>query len=124
MHTMVYAASILQGLFYVPQVRQRMASWRPPIPTNEEEVAPPMNGPGARADHSNKGEGDSVNNVQILRCGLSARFSLTWISPGSAISTWTNDSLRSISNLGTGLLNPPENSHGVRVLRHVSGGDG
>lgn len=46
MHTMVYAASILQGLFYVPQVRVRMASWRPPIPTNEVEVAPPMNGPG------------------------------------------------------------------------------
>ncbi|KAF8553500.1 hypothetical protein OG21DRAFT_1597694 [Imleria badia] len=45
MHTMVYAASILQGLFYVPQVRERMASWRPPIPTNEEEVAPPMSGP-------------------------------------------------------------------------------
>ncbi|KAG6372901.1 hypothetical protein JVT61DRAFT_7341 [Boletus reticuloceps] len=44
MHTMVYAASILQGLFYVPQVRQRMASWRPPMPTNEEEVAPPMGG--------------------------------------------------------------------------------
>ncbi|KAF8452404.1 hypothetical protein L210DRAFT_2031624 [Boletus edulis BED1] len=44
MHTMVYAASILQGLFYVPQVRRRMASWRPPMPTNEEEVALPMGG--------------------------------------------------------------------------------
>ncbi|KAN0094833.1 hypothetical protein V8E55_003120 [Tylopilus felleus] len=45
LHTMVYAASILQGLFYVPQVRQRMASWRPPIPSNEEEAAAPMSGP-------------------------------------------------------------------------------
>ncbi|KAG8215977.1 hypothetical protein J3R82DRAFT_7960 [Butyriboletus roseoflavus] len=45
MHTMVYAASILQGLFYVPQVRERMACWRPPVPTNEVEAAPPMNGP-------------------------------------------------------------------------------
>ncbi|KAH0831081.1 hypothetical protein J3R83DRAFT_13627 [Lanmaoa asiatica] len=45
MHTMVYAASILQGLFYVPQVRERMACWRPPVPTDEDEAAPPMNGP-------------------------------------------------------------------------------
>ncbi|KAG9313733.1 hypothetical protein JVU11DRAFT_6087 [Chiua virens] len=44
LHVMVYAASILQGLFYVPQVRERMASWRP-VPPNEDVVTPPMNGP-------------------------------------------------------------------------------
>ncbi|KAF9224715.1 hypothetical protein BS17DRAFT_751550 [Gyrodon lividus] len=45
MHTMVYAASILQGLFYVPQVRERMASWRPPVPPDVKEVYPPTSGP-------------------------------------------------------------------------------
>ena len=58
MHTMVYAASILQGLFYVPQVRERMASWRPPIPTTEEEAAAPMNGPGTCAGHAKSCKGD------------------------------------------------------------------
>ncbi|KIJ59889.1 hypothetical protein HYDPIDRAFT_99805 [Hydnomerulius pinastri MD-312] len=44
MHTMVYAATILQGLFYVPQVRERMASWRPPVPPGVVEVHPPTSG--------------------------------------------------------------------------------
>ncbi|KAF9242275.1 hypothetical protein BU15DRAFT_44007 [Melanogaster broomeanus] len=44
MHTMVYAASILQGLFYVPQVRKRMSWWRPPVPPNVMEVHPPTSG--------------------------------------------------------------------------------
>ncbi|KAF8839694.1 hypothetical protein BDN67DRAFT_737341 [Paxillus ammoniavirescens] len=44
MHTMVYAASILQGLFYVPQVRERMACWRPPVPPDVNEVYPPTSG--------------------------------------------------------------------------------
>ncbi|KAI6014460.1 hypothetical protein PISMIDRAFT_26984 [Pisolithus microcarpus 441] len=44
-HTMCYAAAILQGLFYVPQVRERMASWRPTVMSGMLEVNVPTSGP-------------------------------------------------------------------------------
>ncbi|KAI6015277.1 hypothetical protein F5J12DRAFT_524359 [Pisolithus orientalis] len=43
-HTMCYAAAILQGLFYVPQVRERMASWRPAVTPGMAEVNVPTSG--------------------------------------------------------------------------------
>ncbi|KAI6165217.1 hypothetical protein EDD17DRAFT_1556658 [Pisolithus thermaeus] len=43
-HTMCYAAAILQGLFYVPQVRKRMASWRPTVMSGMMEVNVPTSG--------------------------------------------------------------------------------
>ncbi|KAH7925332.1 hypothetical protein BV22DRAFT_1104980 [Leucogyrophana mollusca] len=42
---MVHAALILQGLFFVPQVRERVASWRPSPPPGVAEVPPPTSGP-------------------------------------------------------------------------------
>lgn len=44
-HTMCYAAAILQGLFYVPQVRERMASWRPPVMPGTLVASIPTTGP-------------------------------------------------------------------------------
>ncbi|OAX43748.1 hypothetical protein K503DRAFT_680461 [Rhizopogon vinicolor AM-OR11-026] len=43
--TMVYAALIVQALFYIPQVRERVANWRPDLPEGATEVEPPTNGP-------------------------------------------------------------------------------
>ncbi|KAL4076724.1 hypothetical protein V8B97DRAFT_2022016 [Scleroderma yunnanense] len=43
-HTMCYAAAILQGLFYVPQVRERMASWRPSVMPGTLEASIPTTG--------------------------------------------------------------------------------
>ncbi|KAH7882908.1 hypothetical protein F5I97DRAFT_1930528 [Phlebopus sp. FC_14] len=45
MHTTIYAAAIIQGLFYVPQVRERMAWWRPPVPQGVFEAHAPTSGP-------------------------------------------------------------------------------
>ncbi|KAG1743750.1 uncharacterized protein EDB91DRAFT_1247238 [Suillus paluster] len=44
-HTMVYAALILQALFYVPQIRERVANWRPALPEGATEAEPPTDGP-------------------------------------------------------------------------------
>ncbi|KAG2134094.1 hypothetical protein DEU56DRAFT_950266 [Suillus clintonianus] len=44
-HTMVYAALILQALFYVPQIRERVANWRPALSEGATEAEPPKNGP-------------------------------------------------------------------------------
>ncbi|KAG0699074.1 hypothetical protein DFH29DRAFT_938334 [Suillus ampliporus] len=44
-HTMVYAALILQALFYVPQIRARVANWRPAVPEGATEAEPPKDGP-------------------------------------------------------------------------------
>ncbi|OJA16555.1 hypothetical protein AZE42_00636 [Rhizopogon vesiculosus] len=43
--TMVYAALIIQALFYIPQVRERIANWRPDLPEGATEIEPPTNGP-------------------------------------------------------------------------------
>lgn len=71
-----------------------------------------------------KERGDSDDNVQTLHCGLSARYLRIWILLGCVISTWINGSLRSISSLGTSLLNLQENYPEVCVLRHVWGDNG
>lgn len=47
-HTMVYAALVLHALFYVPQIRERVANWRPALPEGAMEAEPPKNGPGKR----------------------------------------------------------------------------
>ncbi|KAG2366383.1 hypothetical protein BDR07DRAFT_1328292 [Suillus spraguei] len=44
-HTMVYAALVLHALFYVPQIRERVANWRPALPEGATEAEPPNNGP-------------------------------------------------------------------------------
>ncbi|KAG1888259.1 hypothetical protein F4604DRAFT_1916175 [Suillus subluteus] len=44
-HTMVYAALVLHALFYVPQIRERVANWRPALPEGATEAEPPKNGP-------------------------------------------------------------------------------
>ncbi|KAG1752094.1 hypothetical protein EDB19DRAFT_1903493 [Suillus lakei] len=44
-HTMVYAALVLHALFYVPQIRERVANWRPAVPEGSTEAEPPKNGP-------------------------------------------------------------------------------
>lgn len=48
---MTYAALILQGLFFVPQVRHAVAQWLPPSETSGESediraVSPPSSGSG------------------------------------------------------------------------------
>jgi len=43
---MVYAALIIQALFYIPQIRERVANWRPALPEGSTEAEPPTNGPG------------------------------------------------------------------------------
>ncbi|KAI0267397.1 hypothetical protein BC834DRAFT_968906 [Gloeopeniophorella convolvens] len=42
--SLVYAALVFQALFYVPQVRKSIASWRPTPETPEAEAAPPTSG--------------------------------------------------------------------------------
>ncbi|KII90148.1 hypothetical protein PLICRDRAFT_174928 [Plicaturopsis crispa FD-325 SS-3] len=42
--TMTYAALILQGLFFVPQFRQRLADWHPYVPEGRDETPVPTSG--------------------------------------------------------------------------------
>jgi hypothetical protein len=45
--SLVYAALVFQGLYYVPQVRKSIASWRPlPKTPDAEFVSPPTSGEG------------------------------------------------------------------------------
>ncbi|EGN92156.1 hypothetical protein SERLA73DRAFT_117693 [Serpula lacrymans var. lacrymans S7.3] len=43
-NTMTYAALILQGLYFVPQIRERVAGWRPSAPPGVHEIDTPMTG--------------------------------------------------------------------------------
>lgn len=48
--SLVYAALLFQGLYYVPQVRRSIASWRPTLETpGAEFVLPPTSGGGLLA---------------------------------------------------------------------------
>ena len=48
--SLVYAALIFQGLYYVPQVRRSIASWRPTLDTPDAEfILPPTSGGGLLA---------------------------------------------------------------------------
>lgn len=45
--SLVYAALLFQGLYYVPQVRRSIASWRPTLETpGTEFILPPTSGGG------------------------------------------------------------------------------
>ena len=76
-HTMVYAALVLQALFYIPQIRARVANWRPALPEGTIEVEPPADGPGACDRRCTVVVADSAKNSL---CGSLLRHSPTWIS--------------------------------------------
>lgn len=45
--TLVYAALVLQSLFFVPQIKEALASWRPSSSESDEEyITPPTSGEG------------------------------------------------------------------------------
>jgi hypothetical protein len=64
---MVYAALIVQALFHVPQIRHRVANWRPAVPEGATEAEPPDSGPGDCIRHCKIVVPDSALDLLMWR---------------------------------------------------------
>ena len=76
--SLVYAALIFQGLYYVPQVRRSIARWRPqPESPDAEFVSPPTSGEGPLSAASDQ-FGYVLTPIQNCSFGHWWRIILIW----------------------------------------------